>query len=321
MRQMLRIGELAELAGTTPNAVRFYHEAGLLKEPRRSESGYRLYDDADLIELGRVLRLRSLGLSIPQVREILADRAEEKKVLKRVLDSRLEELSARMVELETEKETIEDALRTEDLERLLDGAPRASVSLPEELVQEFEGQKGFENAKPNTYEQELGAILGAFRWPTKYVNLLRDVLRDERPDELDPETEHRTEELAERWATLHELPEDDPEVERLVEDYLRYERDHPFPEERLDEWWERVLRRNRILIGDPILKMVVKLVERSFSPAQKRFGELLRQRKSELYGPEASGFMAKTLERWVDGRPSASGSATGGANGEAERRR
>lgn len=98
MRKMLRIGELAELAGTTPNAVRFYHEAGLLREPRRSESGYRLYDDADLIELGRTLRLRSLGLSIPQIRDILVNLTEEE-VLKRALESRFEELSAEMVEL------------------------------------------------------------------------------------------------------------------------------------------------------------------------------------------------------------------------------
>lgn len=320
MRKMLRIGELAELVGTTPNAVRFYHEAGLLEEPRRSESGYRLYDDADLIELGRILRLRSLGLSIPQVRGILANRTGEKRALKKALESRLEELSAQMVELEAEMERIEDTLRAGDLERLLDGAPRANVSLPEELVQGFEGEKGFENAQPNAYEQKLGAILGAFRWPTRYVSLLRDVLRDEMLDQMDPETERRTEELARRWVALHELPEDDPEVERLVEDYLRYERDHPFPEERLNEWWERVLRRNRIPVGDPILKMAVRLVERSFSPAQKRFGELLRQRKRELYGPEASGFMARTLERWVDGRPPDGGGAAGGADGEAERR-
>lgn len=145
------------------------------------------------------------------------------------------------------------------------------------------------------------------------MSLLRDVLRDEMLDEFDPETERRTEEFAERWAALHDLPEDDPEVERLVEDYLRYERDHPFPEERLNDWWEQVLRRNRIPVGDPILKMVVKLVERSFSPAQKRFRELLRTREREIYGPEASGFMTKTLEEWIGDRPSDGGDATGGA--------
>jgi DNA-binding transcriptional MerR regulator len=309
MRKMLRIGELAELAGTTPNAVRFYHEAGLLREPRRSESGYRLYDDADLIKLGCVLRLRSLRLSIPQVRDILANPTEEE-VLKRALESRFEELSAEMVELEAAKERIADALRADGVERLLDGSPHVNVSLPgelEELSEELVDKKGSKLPRLYEYERKLGAVLGAFRWPTRYVSLLRDVLHNEMLDELDPETERRTEEFAECWVALHDLPEDDPEVERLVEDYLRYERDHPFPEEGLNDWWEQVLRRNHIPVGDPILKMVVKLVERSFSPAQKRFRELLRTRKREIHGPEASGFTAKTLKEWLGRRSTGCG--------------
>ena len=322
MRQMLRIGELAELAGTTPNAVRFYHEAGLLEEPRRSESGYRLYDDADLISLGRILRLRSLGLSIPQVRRVLASRDGEQRALREALGSRLEEISAEAVELEAKKERIEDALRAGNLGNLLDGAPRADVSLPEELVREFEGREELRDTRTDAYERKLGAILGAFRWPERYVSLLRDMLREEASEDVDPEAKLRTEDIASRWAALHGLPEDDPEVDRLVEDYLVYERDHPFPDEQLDEWWTEKLRRNRIPVGDPILKMAARLVERSFSPAQKRFQELLIRRKRKLYGPEASGFMSEALKQWVGDDPPRGDNTDGGAvDGTARGRR
>ena len=303
MRQMLRIGELAELAGTTPNAVRFYHEAGLLKEPERSEAGYRLYGEADLNALGRVLRLRSLGLPVSRIRYVLDSSSnDESNLLKEALESRLEELSEQMVELDAARERIEETLRAGDFERLLDGTPRPDRSLPEELAEAFQSAKVSENDKANVYEEKLGAILGAFRWPTRYVGLLRDVLRAEMPDEVSPETERRTEEIAERWSDLHDLPEDDPEVERLVEDYLRYEQEHPIPDERLNQWWEQVLKRNRIPPGDPILRMAVRLIQSSFSPAQRRCGELLKERKKELYGQESSGFMAESLQRWIDGR-------------------
>ena len=60
---MLTIGELARLAGVTPKAIRHYHKVGLLREPERSEAGYRLYGAEDLLRLGRVRRLAGLGLS------------------------------------------------------------------------------------------------------------------------------------------------------------------------------------------------------------------------------------------------------------------
>ncbi len=311
MRQMLRIGELAELAGTTPNAVRFYHEVKLLKEPARSEAGYRLYGEADLISLGRILRLRSLGLPVSQIRCILNSRSgdEEGGALKEALESRLEDLSAQVAELDAAKERIEDTLRTGDFERLLDGTPCSDRSLPEELAEVFQSAKTSDN-KANAYEHKLGALMGAFRWPTRYVGLLRDVLQAEMPQETSSETERRTEEMAERWSALHDLPEDDLEVERLVEDYLLYEQEHSISEQRLNQWWEQVLRRNHIPPGDPILRMAVRLIQRSFSPAQRRCGELLRKRKKELYGQESSGFMAESLQRWIDGRAPDSDTST-----------
>lgn len=60
----LRIGELAELAATTPRAVRHYHQVGLLAEPERDESGYRRYGPEHLVRLVRIRRLRSVGMPL-----------------------------------------------------------------------------------------------------------------------------------------------------------------------------------------------------------------------------------------------------------------
>jgi DNA-binding transcriptional MerR regulator len=73
MRQLLQIGEVAKLIGVSPKTIRYYHEIGLLAEPKRAESGYRLYTAQDLLRLQHIRRLRSLGLPLERIREILGE--------------------------------------------------------------------------------------------------------------------------------------------------------------------------------------------------------------------------------------------------------
>lgn len=69
----MRIGDAAAAAGTTPRALRFYEQRGLLPPPVRTTSGQREYG-ADEIARVRVIRdLLSLGLTIEDLRSC-ADR-------------------------------------------------------------------------------------------------------------------------------------------------------------------------------------------------------------------------------------------------------
>ena len=67
-----QIGQLAALAATTARAIRLYEAAGLMPEPARSASGYRLYGPADLATLIRIRRLRGLGFQMEQIRALLS---------------------------------------------------------------------------------------------------------------------------------------------------------------------------------------------------------------------------------------------------------
>jgi DNA-binding transcriptional MerR regulator len=71
----MRIGELADLVGITTRAVRHYHRIGLLPEPARQPNGYREYSLRDAVELARVRRLSELGLSLDEVKAVLAEDA------------------------------------------------------------------------------------------------------------------------------------------------------------------------------------------------------------------------------------------------------
>jgi len=70
----VRIGELARRAGTTAKTLRFYEQAGLLPEPDRTPSGYRDYDPAVLDRLAFVKAAQAAGLTLAEIREVVAVR-------------------------------------------------------------------------------------------------------------------------------------------------------------------------------------------------------------------------------------------------------
>ncbi len=64
--------ELAELAGTTVNAIRHYHRLGLLDEPERRYNGYKQYGVGELVCLLRILRLVELGVPLAKIADAVA---------------------------------------------------------------------------------------------------------------------------------------------------------------------------------------------------------------------------------------------------------
>ncbi|MFJ4223773.1 MerR family transcriptional regulator [Microbacterium sp. NPDC089695] len=64
--------EVAEIASTTVNTVRHYHQIGLLEQPRRAMNGYKSYEVRHLVTLLRIRRLRELGVPLDQVDHVSA---------------------------------------------------------------------------------------------------------------------------------------------------------------------------------------------------------------------------------------------------------
>ncbi len=69
--EALKVGELARRTGLTVRTLHHYDDIGLLKPSLHNEAGHRLYSDADVARLQRVLSLRQLGFSLEQVRDCL----------------------------------------------------------------------------------------------------------------------------------------------------------------------------------------------------------------------------------------------------------
>ncbi|MGH7332485.1 MAG: heavy metal-responsive transcriptional regulator [Candidatus Rokuibacteriota bacterium] len=74
MNAHLKIGELARQAGATRKAIRFYEAAGVLPPPGRGANGYRLYTGDAVDVLRFVKQAAGLGLTLAEVKEIIAIR-------------------------------------------------------------------------------------------------------------------------------------------------------------------------------------------------------------------------------------------------------
>lgn len=84
-KRQLRIGELASQLGLNPKTIRYYEEIGVLPEPQRTESSYRIYDDSDLDRLRFIGKAKAIGLTLDEVREILTLRREGQAPCRHVL--------------------------------------------------------------------------------------------------------------------------------------------------------------------------------------------------------------------------------------------
>lgn len=72
MENQLRIGDLARQVGVTASMVRYYEEIGLLPPADRTESDYRVYNQADVERLRFIQRAKELDFSLEEIGEILA---------------------------------------------------------------------------------------------------------------------------------------------------------------------------------------------------------------------------------------------------------
>jgi MerR family copper efflux transcriptional regulator len=70
--ETIQIAELAERTGFTPATLRYYEEVGLLEEPERSKAGYRLYRQRDVDRVHFIGRAKRLGLTLDEIRSLVA---------------------------------------------------------------------------------------------------------------------------------------------------------------------------------------------------------------------------------------------------------
>ncbi|MFF7389732.1 MerR family transcriptional regulator [Streptomyces scabiei] len=75
--RQVKIGDAAAFAGTTPRAIRHYHEIGLLPEPERGGDGRRRYGYDDMIRLLWIRKMADAGISLDDMRAAFGEARDE----------------------------------------------------------------------------------------------------------------------------------------------------------------------------------------------------------------------------------------------------
>ena len=99
----MNIGEAAAASGVSAKMIRHYEGIGLVPAAVRTESGYRVYRDADVHALRFVRRARDLGFSLDQIQELLGlwrDKGRASAEVKRMAEEHVAALEAKAAALQ-----------------------------------------------------------------------------------------------------------------------------------------------------------------------------------------------------------------------------
>ena len=98
----LTIGKLAKKAGVSVDTVRFYEGRGLIAEPERTASNYRVYPVDEVARLRFIKRAKVLGFSLNEIKELLVLRhipGGTKDEVKARVESKIAEIKHRIADL------------------------------------------------------------------------------------------------------------------------------------------------------------------------------------------------------------------------------
>jgi DNA-binding transcriptional MerR regulator len=96
----MTIGKLAAAEGVGVETVRFYQRRGLLAEPTRRGSGYRVYSEEDRARLVFIRRARKLGFTLGEIAELLGPaQARSSLQIARAAEAKLAAIDEQMAEL------------------------------------------------------------------------------------------------------------------------------------------------------------------------------------------------------------------------------
>ncbi|TGB01082.1 MerR family transcriptional regulator [Halobacillus salinus] len=140
-------GELAKHLDITVRAVRYYDQIGLVSPAAKNSSGKRLYSEEEVMELEKVLLLKSLNMGLEDIKEILRE-----KTIAEILLLNEKKLKAEIADLEQslrQNEGLKNSVR-------LEGTIRWDALLP--LVRENK-RRALKNRWDDHFNEEEQALL------------------------------------------------------------------------------------------------------------------------------------------------------------------
>ncbi|WP_158999281.1 Cu(I)-responsive transcriptional regulator [Pigmentibacter ruber] len=108
------IGVAAKKSGIHIKMIRYYEEQGLLTKLKRSEAGYRLYQENDVQVLLFIKSARELGFSINEIKKLLdlwKNKKRSNQDVKKIAQKHIEKLQNKMEQLKAMLSTLENLVK------------------------------------------------------------------------------------------------------------------------------------------------------------------------------------------------------------------
>jgi MerR family transcriptional regulator, copper efflux regulator len=132
----MKIGQLAERAGVSTKAIRYYENIGVLPRPERAPNGYRSYSPATAERLAFIRDAQTAGLSLVEIQVILDLRDGGEATCGHVIGSlevQLEELDRQMDDLSRTKARLTEIItRARSLDPADCNDPNRCQTIPKE---------------------------------------------------------------------------------------------------------------------------------------------------------------------------------------------
>jgi DNA-binding transcriptional MerR regulator len=265
LENKIKIGDFVQLSGSTLKTIMYYHKIGLLQEPERSPGGYRLYGPSELSRMRLIKHLKSLGLDLKRVKDILGD-IHNLKTLREVLQSLRVELLCEIKILGERVGKIEELLNEETVRLKEDAIKSPSFQMITEMLG-TDQMTEYARTCPEIFDQhrKVFGILDDFQWGEDYRETFRALAEyfDGHPQLYQVALDY-----GKRLARLAHLPEDDPEIEMLARDSTELIKNTPLLESILC---------NQSGPKKPFESLYNNMVAGVLSPAQMKYKQLFEQ--------------------------------------------
>lgn len=82
---LMQISDLSAMLGITTRTIRLYEKLGLVDPPKRTEGRVRYYEKSDVKRFKFVLKLKTLGLSLDEMKELADTYQREDNVPEKIM--------------------------------------------------------------------------------------------------------------------------------------------------------------------------------------------------------------------------------------------
>lgn len=108
---LMTIGQVAEQIEVACSTLRFYEREGLIRPTKRSKAGYRLFGSEALEQLRFIRAGQAIGFALNDIKALLSlDEETSCKRVQRLIEQRLVEIDAKLVNLKRLRSTLNEAL-------------------------------------------------------------------------------------------------------------------------------------------------------------------------------------------------------------------